>query len=169
MKNNWLDKVTSESNSWLNGIKMEDQGNYKEAITFYLKDASESVEQNFWTRAALSFSCAANCYKKIENHKAAQDLYEGIGIIYEQCGDSVLDKSIRESLWLLEASYEYFVLASDRERANRVYEKYVSLARKVKLVSGREEVMKLSRIQKSTESTETLVIGRSPSEKSIND
>jgi len=85
MKNNWLDKVTSESNSWLNGIKMEDQGNYKEAITFYLKDAYESVEQNFSIRAALSFSCAANCYKKIENHKAAQDLYEGIGIIYEQC------------------------------------------------------------------------------------
>ena len=56
MKNNWLDKVTSESNSWLNGIKMEDQGNYKEAITFYLKDAYESVEQNFSIRAALSFS-----------------------------------------------------------------------------------------------------------------
>jgi len=66
-------------------------------------------------------------------------------------------------------AHEYFVLASDRERANRVYEKYVLLARKVNLVSGREEVMKLSRIQKSAESTETLVIGRSPSEKSIND
>jgi len=170
MTNIWLDRITSESNPWLNAIKMEDQGNYKEAITFYLKDAAESVKQDFWIRAALSFSCAAHCYKEIKNQKAAQDLYEGVGIIYEQCADSVLGKSIRESLWFLEQSYEYFVLASDKDRANRVYEKYASLARKVNPFLGSEQVMKsLGDIGKSTEPTETLVIGGGSSEKSTAD
>jgi len=170
MTNIWLDRITSESNPWLNAIKMEDQGNYKEAITFYLKDAAESVKQDFWIRAALSFSCAAHCYKEIKNQKAAQDLYEGVGIIYEQCADSVLGKSIRESLWFLEQSYEYFVLASDKDRSNRVYEKYASLARKVNPFSGSEQVMKsLGTVGESAESRETLVIGGGSSEKSTVD
>ena len=56
-----MDRITNESNLWLNAIKMEDEGSYLKAFVFYLKDSSECIKQNSFVRAALSCSCAADC------------------------------------------------------------------------------------------------------------
>jgi len=61
----------------------------------------------------------------------ARQLYLEAAMLYEENADLVIAKSIRESLWCLEEAYEYFLLASDRDRAEKVFFKHVSLISRV--------------------------------------
>lgn len=138
---------------WLNAIKMEDANNFFEASIFYLKDASESLKHNSLVRAALSCSCAANCLVKIGDLAGARRLYLETAMIYEENADSIMGKSTREALWSLQEAYEYFLLASDSYKAQKVYDKCLSLARKVNPFFGEEETMQALWLRKKNTET----------------
>jgi tetratricopeptide (TPR) repeat protein len=137
----WIERITSESNLWLNAIKMEDNGNYLEAFHLYLKDASEWLKKESLIRAALSCSCAANCLSKTGNLVATRQLYLQAAVIYEENANIIMSRSVREALWSYQEAYEYFYLALESEEAERIFEKYVSLARKINRFSGEQDAM----------------------------
>lgn len=147
-----MHRITSESNLWLNAIKMEEEGNFFEAFFLYLKDAAESLQRNLLVRAALCCSCAANCLSITGNLAASRQLYLQTAMLYETNGDSIIGNSVREALWSYKECYEYYHLACDSEKAQVVYEKYVSLARRINPFLGEEEAMKLMRQRKRTSS-----------------
>lgn len=142
-----MDRITNESNLWLNAIKMEDEGNYLEAFSLYLRDAEGHVKQNSLVRAALSCSCAADCLIKAGALPAARQLYLQAGAIYEKNGHHVIGNSVREALWSYQEAYEYYVMAYERERAKKVYDICLSLARKTNPFSGEREAMDSLRIR----------------------
>ncbi len=145
-----MHRITSETNLWLNAIKMEDEGNFLEAFLLYLKDAAESIQGNFLARAALSCSCAANCLSIIGNLAAARRLYQQTATLYEINGDSIMGESVREAIWSYKESYEYYHLACDSEKTQIIYEKYVSLARRINPFLGEEEAMNMLRQRKNS-------------------
>jgi len=143
----WMDRITSESNLWLNALKLEDGGNYHEAFFLYLKDAEESLKQHALIRAALSCSCAANCLTMTADLASASNLYLRTAMIYETNGDMVIGESVRETLWSYQEAFEYYHLACQSDKAQIVYDKYVSLARKINPFLGEEEAMKSLRFR----------------------
>lgn len=134
----WLDRITDESNLWLNAIKMDDAGKFFEAFVYYLKDASECLKHKSLIRAALSCSCAANCLTKLGDFIMARKLYQEAALIYDENASVILGTSIRESLWSLEESYECFLLAGDEKRSKEIYRKYISLLTKINPFAGEE-------------------------------
>lgn len=140
---NWTDRITDESDFWLNAIKMEDGNDFLEASVFYLTDAAESLKHNMLVRTALSCLCAAECLIRMGHHADACKLYLETAIIYEENADRVLGESVREALWSLQEAYENFLLASDHSRAQRIFEKYMFLARKLNPFFGEGETMEL--------------------------
>lgn len=141
----WMHRITSESNIWLNAIKMEDEGNFLEASFLYLKDTAESIEGKFFAKAALSCSCAANCLSIAGNLAAARRLYLQTATIYELNGDLKMGESVREAIWSYKESYEYYNLACESEKTQIMYEKYLSLARRINPFLGEAEAMNLLR------------------------
>ena len=149
-----MHRITSESNLWLNAVKMEEEGNFFEAFFLYLKDAAESLQKNLLVRAALCCSCAANCLSITGNLAASRQLYLQTAMLYEINGDSIIGESVREALWSYKECYEYYHLACDSEKTQVVYDKYVSLARRINPFQGEEEAMKLmSERKKATNAT----------------
>ncbi len=144
-----MDRITNESNLWLNAIKMEDGGDYLKAFLFYLKDSGECVKQNSLVRAALSCSCAANCLILVGNLAGARQLYLQTASLYEKNAENVIGNSVREALWSYEEAYEYFNLACENNKAQHTYEKYVSLSRKINPFFGEKEAMESLRIRKT--------------------
>jgi tetratricopeptide (TPR) repeat protein len=144
-----MDRITNESNLWLNAIKMEDEGNYLKAFVFYLKDSSECIKQNSFVRAALSCSCAADCLAMNGNLAGARQLYLQTACLYENNAIHVIGNSIREALWSYQEAYEYFHLACENNKAQNIYEKYVSLSRKTNPFFGEKEAMESLRIRKT--------------------
>lgn len=144
----WMDRITNESNLWLNAIKMEDERNYLEAFLFYLKDTAEFIKQNSLVRAALSCSCAADCLVKEGNLAAAHQLYVQTAIIYENNANLVIGNSVREALWSYQEAYEYYILACENNKAQQIYEKHVSLSRKINPFFGEKEAMESLRMRK---------------------
>jgi hypothetical protein len=132
-----------KNNLWLDAVNTEDDGNLSKATFLYLKDAKECWERGLRGRAALSCSCAASCLSKTSNWKYAVILYREAARIYEQNAYSVIDKSIRESLWSLQHAYENFILTSDNDKAEEVFQKYVSISAKISPFFGKEEAMKM--------------------------
>src|SRR5574337_506335 len=126
-----MHRITSESNVWLNAIKMEEEGSFFEAFFLYIKDTAESLKRNFLLRAALSCACAANCLSHTGNLIASRQLYLRTAMLYETNGDSIIGESVREALWSYKESYEYYFLGCDGEKSQVVYDKYVSLARRI--------------------------------------
>ena len=145
-----MHRITSESNLWLNAVTMEEEGNFSEAFFLYLKDAAESLQRNLLVRAALCCSCAANCLSITGNLVASRQLYLQTAMLYETNGDSIIGESVREALWSYKECYEYYQLACDSEKTQIVYDKYVSLARRINPFLGEEEAMKLMRQRKKT-------------------
>jgi len=145
-----MHRITNESNVWLNAIKMEEEGSFFEAFFLYLKDVAESLKKNFLLRAALSCSCAASCLSHTGNLVAARQLYLRTALLYETNGDSIIGESVREALWSYKESYEYYSLGCDSEQSQIVYDKYVSLARRINPFLGEEEAMKEMRQRKKT-------------------
>ncbi len=144
----WWDAITDVSNFWLGAMKMEDEGSYLEAFHLYLKDASEWLKKGSLVRVALSCSCAASCLSKTGNLVAARQLYLQAAIIYEKNANAIMGQSVREALWSYQEAYEHFHLALESEEAERVFEKYVSLAGKVNPFSGEQGVMNSLRQRK---------------------
>ena len=144
----WMHRITSETNLWLNAVKMEEEGNFFEAFFLYLKDASESLQKNLLVRAALCCSCAANCLSVTGNLAGSRHLYLQTAMLYEIHGDYIIGESVREALWSYKECYEYYHLACDSEKTQVVYGKYVSLARRINPFLGEEEAMKLMRQRK---------------------
>ena len=149
----WMDRITNESNLWLNALKLEDDSNYHEAFFLYLKDAAESLKQHALIRAALSCSCAANCLTMTADLATASHLYFHAAMIYEKNGDLVLGESIREALWSYQEAFEYFHLACQSDKAQIVYDKYVSLTRKINPFLGEEEAMKSLRFRNGSKNS----------------
>lgn len=136
-----MHRITSESNVWLNAIKLEEEGSFLEAFFLYLKDVAASLKRNLLLRAALSCSCAANCLTITGNLGAARKLYLRTAMLYETNGDSIIGESVREALWSYKESYEYYSVACEGVRRQDVYEKYVSLARRINPFLGEQESM----------------------------
>jgi len=143
-----MDRITNEDNLWLNAIKMEDECNFFEAFGYYLKDASECLKQNSLVKAALSCSCAASCLANLGNLPATRQLYLEAARIYEENADAIIGESIRESLWSLQEAYEYYLLDGNADKAQKVYDKSLFLARKVNPFSGEDEIMQNLRMRK---------------------
>lgn len=143
-----MHRITSESNLWLNAVKMEEEGNFFEAFFLYMKDAAESLQKNLLVRAALCCSCAANCLSVTGNLAASRHLYLQTAMLYETRGDSIIGESVREALWSYKECYEYYHLACDSEKTQVVYDKYVSLARRINPFLGEEDAMNLMRQRK---------------------
>lgn len=141
----WMHRITSETNLWLNAVKMEEEGNFFEAFFLYLKDAAESLQKNLLIRAALCCSCAANCLSVTGNLAGSRHLYLQTAMLYETHGDTIIGESVREALWSYKECYEYYQLACDSEKTQHVYDKYVSLARRINPFLGEEEAMNLMR------------------------
>ena len=150
-----MDRITNESNLWLNAIKMEDEGNYLKAFIFYLKDSSECIKQNSFVRAALSCSCAADCLAMDGNLAGARQLYLQTAALYENNAVHVIGNSVREALWSYQEAYEYYNLACENNKAQNIYEKYVSLSRKINPFFGEEQAMESLRIRKSDETPQS--------------
>jgi tetratricopeptide (TPR) repeat protein len=150
-----MDRITNESNLWLNAIKMEDEGNYLKAFIFYLKDSSECIKQNSFVRAALSCSCAADCLAMDGNLAGARQLYLQTAALYENNAVHVIGNSVREALWSYQEAYEYYNLACENNKAQSIYEKYVSLSRKINPFFGEEQAMESLRIRKSDETPQS--------------
>lgn len=142
-----MDRITNESNLWLNAIKMEDEGSYQQAFSFYLKDAEENIKQNSLVRAALSCSCAADCLVKRGALVAARKLYLQAAAIYEKNANQVIGSSVREAIWSYQQAYEYFCMACEKERAQKAYHVCVSLARKTNPFAGEREAMESLRLR----------------------
>lgn len=148
----WTDRITDESNLWFNAIKMEDGQDLHKATIFYIKDATECLRDNLYIRAALSCLCAADCLSKSGYIENACQLHSEAAIIYEKNADYVIGKSIRESLWSLQEAYENFLLASDYYKAQQVFDKYLSLARKLNPFGESETMNVLQTRKKAIES-----------------
>jgi hypothetical protein len=82
----------------------------------------------------------------------ACQLHSEAAIIYEKNADMVIGKSIRESLWSLQEAYENFLLASDYYKAQQVFDKYLSLARKLNPFGESETMNVLQTRKKAIES-----------------
>lgn len=143
-----MDRITNESNLWLQALKLEDEGNHLDAFKVYLQDSKLSLQQKSFLSAALSCSCAANCIANAGNPMAARKLYHQAGQIYESNGDHVIGNSVREALWSYQEAYEYFTLACENFYAQNVYGKFVSLAKKVNPFFGEKEAMDSLRMRK---------------------
>ncbi len=144
----WMHRTTNESNLWLNAIKMEDECNYFEAFVYHSKDASECLKQNSFVKAAMSCSCAANCLVNLGNLAAARQLYLESARIYEENADSIIGKSIRESVWSLQEAYECYLLGGNGDKAQKVHDKSIFLAKKINPFSGEDEIMKNLKMKK---------------------
>lgn len=126
-----IDRLTNESNNWLNACGLEDIGNYADATILYLKDADESIAIGSLVRAGLSCSCAADCITKFKSDTISKKLYLKAATIYMEVARSSMHKSIRKWLWSLQKAYENFVLAGDASMAESILDEYLSLAKRV--------------------------------------
>jgi len=140
---------------------MEDAQNFLDASVFYLKDTVDCLKRSLLVRAALSCLCAADCLAKGGNMQEARNLYLEAASIYEENSDRIIGKSVRESLWSLQEAYEYFLFASDYYRAQHIFEKYTSLARKINPFFGEGEAIENLRQRKN--SVEKITLHSSPS------
>ncbi len=132
----WVDRITDESNPWLNAIKGEDERDYAGATSFYLKDATESLRQNMPARAALSAACAADCLEKMSLFDDARLMFMETASIYAENADRVTGSSVRELLWSLQESCLFYLRAGETAKSGEVYKRYATIAKRVNLFNG---------------------------------
>jgi hypothetical protein len=156
----WIDRITDETNPWLTASKKEEESDFPQAVTLYLKDAEECLKQEKLVKAALSCSCAADCLAKIGQFRDAQLLYSETAHLYLENANFVIGKSVRESLWSLRESHEYFLLAEDKLAAQHVYDRLIHLASRVDPNNGSEAIAQLPTPRAS-------ILGRRSIEESI--
>jgi tetratricopeptide (TPR) repeat protein len=126
----WLQRLTDESNLWFGAVKAEDEGNFLEAASNYVEDATRCLEQNL-VRSALSCSCAAHCLMHLGAKSRAQTLYSTAAKIYMDNSDLALSGSIREALWSMQEALENFALAGNYKEAVQIRNKYLALSSRI--------------------------------------
>jgi hypothetical protein len=129
----WVDRITDESNPWLNAIKSEDERDFASAVTLYLKDASDNLEQNLPAKAALSSACAADCLERLSLVSHARLLYRETAAIYAENADRVAGTSVRELLWSLQQSSQFYLLSGERAKSEDAYKRYMTISKRVNL------------------------------------
>jgi hypothetical protein len=129
----WVDRITDESNPWLNAIKSEDERDFASAVSLYLTDASDNLEQNMPAKAALSTSCAAECLERLSLFSHARLLYRETAAIYAENADRVAGTSVRELLWSLQESSQFYLMAGDKAKSEESYRRYLTISRRVNL------------------------------------
>lgn len=139
----WSDRLVSRHNLWLEAVKSEDDGDFAQAVIMYLKDATTCWQNGLLARAALSCSCAAGCLQRTNHNEMAKILYSEAAVIYEEHSKSIIDLSIRESLWALQRAYENYIIAQEEIKAQEAYFKYASLSARISPFFGKEEAMQL--------------------------
>ncbi len=132
----WVDRITDESNPWLNAMKDEDEHDYAGAVTLYLKDAAESLMQNMPAKAALSAACAADCLEMISLFDHARLMYRETASIYAENADRVAGSSVRELLWSLQESCLFYLRAGEAVKSAEIYKRYATIAKRVNLFNG---------------------------------
>ena len=129
----WVDRITDESNPWLNAIKSEDERDFVSAVRLYLKDASDNLEQNMPAKAALSAACAADCLEKLSLFSAARLLYGETAAIYSENADRVAGISVRELLWSLQESSQFYLMSGEKAKSEEAYKRYMTISKRVNL------------------------------------
>jgi hypothetical protein len=129
----WVDRITDESNPWLNAMKSEDERDFSRAVTLYLRDASENLEQNMPAKAALSSACAAECLERLSLFSHARLLYRETAAIYAENADRVAGISVRELLWSLQESSQFYLMSGEKAKSEETYKKYMTIAKRVNL------------------------------------
>jgi hypothetical protein len=129
----WVDRITDESNPWLNAIKSEDERDFASAVTLYLRDASENLERNMPAKAALSSSCAADCLERLSLFGYARLLYRETAAIYAENADRVAGTSVREMLWSLQESSQFYLMSGEKAKSVEAYKKYLTISKRVNL------------------------------------
>jgi hypothetical protein len=57
----WAELATSQTNAWMNAIRLHESGKYEDAYVYYFLDALSCSTDHDFTRAALSLTLAADC------------------------------------------------------------------------------------------------------------
>jgi len=120
-----------KSNLWFGAIELERQGRFLEAANLYLRDSKDSLRNRSLVRSALDCSSAATCLQKTGNFADAQKLYVEAGALYEENALTMLNRSVRESLWSLRLSYRCFLLADERNKVREISEKVRLLTERI--------------------------------------
>jgi hypothetical protein len=125
----WIDRIADESNLWLNAVKYEDQGDLTQAVSLYLRDASDCLARKAPVKAALSCSSAADCLLRLRLYDDARLLYREAAIVYLEGAEST--KSVRELLWTFKEAWIQFQTADDKGMADGVFRRFSTLTRRV--------------------------------------
>jgi 3-polyprenyl-4-hydroxybenzoate decarboxylase len=126
----WIDRISDESNSWLNAIKSDDQRQYDSAIVWYMKDAEACMASGKRLKAGLSCSCAADCLARLGLFTYARTLYREAASLYLKTPPSE-HVSVREMLWSLSEGHHLLLMAYERRWAEEVRKEYEVIARRV--------------------------------------
>lgn len=129
----WVDRITDETNPWLNAMKMEERGDFGGAAFLYLHDALECLRGDRLSKAALSASCAAMCLDALGLSAQSTVLYNEVAQLYYENARRVAKVSIRELMWSLWQSGQCFLAAAEEEKAEAVYREYATIAGRVAL------------------------------------
>jgi hypothetical protein len=163
----WKDRITDTSNLWLNALRTENDQKLEEATVLYLRDSIECLKKGLLTRAALSCSCAADCQEKLERYGESRRLYLETARLYEESARGSFGRSVRESLWLLQESSDYYALIGDKQKASEILDRYLSLARRLDpfaVVDGNDSPRRTVKVQESSSSSsggDVVVVGGS--------
>ncbi len=109
---------------------------------FYLKDAIACLNHEMISKAALSSSCAANCFMKVGHRMYAFKLFSHAASLYEQNGESTIGKSINSAIWSYKEAYRNYTFAEENIKAKNVYNKFISLASKLDPLKGINNIEK---------------------------
>jgi hypothetical protein len=129
----WVDRITDESNPWLNAMKSEERGDFAGAAMLYLEDAMESLRGERLSKAALSGSCAAMCLDALGFSAQASSVYEEVAELYYENAKRVEKVSVRELMWSLWQAGQFFLAAGEEDKAESVYREYATIAGRVAL------------------------------------
>jgi hypothetical protein len=139
----WVDRITDESNPWLNAIKSEDERDFARAVALYLRDASENLEKNMLGKAALSSACAADCLERLSLFSHARLLYRETASIYAENADRVAGISVRELLWSLQESSQCYMMSGENAKSEETFRRYMTIAKRVNLFTEDREARSL--------------------------
>jgi tetratricopeptide (TPR) repeat protein len=127
----WLDRFTDESNLWLNAIRLNEIGDYKEAYDLYIQDAEFQLIRGTILQAALSYFCAAECMMEMGNKQNADSLYAKAADLYLRNVENSIKYSMAEAVWSLQRAYESFILANDTTNARQIYRLLIFMNSKI--------------------------------------
>ena len=61
----WAELATSQTNPWMNAIRLHESGHYEDAWPHYLLDAMSCIATGQYTRISLSLTLATHCLEVI--------------------------------------------------------------------------------------------------------